>query len=96
MKLIQDPNVKEKQKAKYRELLKKMKDFRNVINLIAVINVFGIIADYQRWGQKEKASAFERKYARKLLRMKMKELDDRAKIEKIVEEKFSFIDFEKK
>ena len=66
-----------------------------MINIIAVINVFGIIADHQRWGQKEKASAFERKYARKLLRMKMKELDDRAKIEKIIEEKFSFIDFEK-
>ena len=35
------------------------------------------------------------KYARKLLKMKMKELDDRAKIE-IFDEKFSFIDFEKK
>ena len=46
-KLINDSNVKEKQKAKYRELVKKMKDFRNVINLIAVINMLGEIAAYQ-------------------------------------------------
>ena len=38
-KLITDPNVKEKQKAKYRDLLKQMKDMRNLINLVAVINV---------------------------------------------------------
>ena len=63
MKLINDPNVKPKQKAKYSELVKKMKNFRNVINLIAVINVLAVIAAYQKWGQREKASAFERKGA---------------------------------
>ena len=50
IQLINNPNVKPKQKAKYSELVKKMKDFRNVINLIAVINVLEIISAYQKWG----------------------------------------------
>ena len=73
-----------------------MKDFGNVINLIAVINVLEIIAIYQKWGQREKASAFERKVAINKLKNEIKNLDDRNKIEKIVDEKFAFVDFDKK
>ena len=72
VKLINDANVKEKQKSKYRILLNKMKDCRNIINLIAVIGVLKIIAQYQKWGQLEKASAFERKYAKKQLKRRLK------------------------
>ena len=38
---------------------------QNVIHLVAVINVLKYIAKYQKWGQKEKATAFERKIARR-------------------------------
>ena len=64
-KLISDPNVKRKQKHQYRRLLNQMKDARNLINLIAVINVLKLIVEYQQWGQKENASVLERKQIRK-------------------------------
>ena len=48
VKLIADASVKEKQKRKYRSLLNKMKDCRNIVNLIAVIGVLKKIAEYQK------------------------------------------------
>jgi len=50
----------------------------------------------QKWGQKEKACAFERKYARKILKRNLEKLNDKKKIEKVVEDEFAFIDFENK
>ena len=73
-----------------------MKDCRNIINLVAVISVLEVISVYQKWGQLEKASAFERKTARRQLAREMKNLDDKAKVKKVVTEKLAFIDFEKK
>ena len=96
VKLINDANVKEKQKSKYRILLNKMKDCRNIINLIAVIGVLKIIAQYQKWGQLEEASVFERKYAKKQLKRRLKLIHDKREIKKVIDEKFSFFDFEKK
>ena len=51
---------------------------------------------YQKQGQRQKASAFERKAAVNKLKNEIKNLDDGNKIEKIVDEKFGFVDFEKK
>ena len=73
-----------------------MKDGRNLINLLAVINVLKEISDYQEWGQREKASAFERKYARQILKTKLENLEDPKNMEKIIDKEFSFIDFEQK
>ena len=67
---------------------------RNLINLVAVINVLEYIAKYQKWCQKEKASAFERKIARRNLKVGLGFLDDRKVVQQIIEEKFAFIDFE--
>jgi len=54
----------------------KMKDMRNYMNLLGLIAVLNLIAEYQLWGQREKSSAFERKYARKLLKWKSSSLKD--------------------
>ena len=43
----------------------------------------------------QKASAFERKQAIKKLEFDIKNLDDRNRVEKIVNEKFGFVDFER-
>ena len=96
VKLINDAYVKEKQKSKYRILLNKMKDCRNVINLIAVIGVLENIAKYQKWGQLEKASAFERKHAKKDLELRLKLTYDKKGIQKVIDEKFSFLIFKRK
>ena len=58
--------------------------------------VLGVIASYQKWGQTEKASAFERKITIEKLKLDLKNLDDRNAIKNIMKKKFSFIDFEKK
>ena len=76
-------------------MIKQMKDMRNLINLVAVINVLTYIAEYRKWGQKEKASAFERKIARLDLKLKLGFLNDRKVVERVIDEKFDFIDFEK-
>ena len=57
-KLKDDSTVKPKKRSMIDRLLKHMKDGRNIINLIATVNVLEIISDYQKWGQLEKASAF--------------------------------------
>ena len=41
---------------------------RNYMNLIALIAFLEIVAEYRIWGQWEKASPFERKFARKQLK----------------------------
>ena len=70
-----------------------MKDGRNLINLIAAVNVLAIISDYQKWGQLEKASAFERKFAVARLKQKLKCLKETHKAKKIINDHFNFIDF---
>ena len=69
---------------------------RKNLQVLIVINVLKEIAEYQVWGQREKASAFERKFARKELKRKLKDLQDKKELKKVVDEEFSFIDFEKK
>ena len=65
-----------------------------MVFLVKRHDVLKHIAAYQKWGQKEKASAAERKHARKVLRLLFQELKDRKKVEKIIDEKFKFrLDF---
>ena len=74
-------------------LFKHMKDGRNIINLIATVNLLEIISDYQKWGQLEKASAFERKIAVSKLKQKLKSLKEKHKAKKIINDYFNFLDF---
>ena len=95
-KLKDDSTVKPKKRAMMSQLYNKMKDGRNIINLIAAVNVLEIISEYQKWGQLEKASAFERKSAVAKLQQKMRSLNDKHKTKKIVEQFFDFLDFNTK
>lgn len=63
-KLKNDSSAKAKRKATFQQLYTKMTDMRNYMNLITLIAFLKFVADYQLWGQREKASAFERKRAR--------------------------------
>ena len=63
-RLKDDTTVAAKKKDMMKKLYKHMKDGRVLMNLMATINVLEIISDYQKWGQREKACAFERKMAR--------------------------------
>ena len=78
-KLKDDSTVKPKKRSMMNRLFKHMKDGRNIINLIATVNVLAIISDYQKWGQLEKASAFERKIAVSKLKQKLKSLKEKHK-----------------
>ena len=50
-----------------------MRDGRNIINLVALIGFLTVVSTYQEWGQKEMASAFERKYARRRLNCRVED-----------------------
>ena len=73
-----------------------MKDMRNVMNLAALTNCLEKIGSYQIWGQTEKASAFERKFAREKLKINCDLLKDKTSAEQVVEKYLNFIDFETK
>ena len=66
------------------------------MNLRALIAFLEHVAEYQKWGQREKESAFERKRARKQLKINMKELSDEKRIEKSVKQAFEYIDLKNK
>ena len=51
---------------------------------------------YQIWGQTEKASAFERKFAREKLKIDCDLLKDKTSAKQVVEKYLNFIDFETK
>jgi len=55
-RLKEDSGVKAKKRAEFGVLLNRMRDGRNIINLVALNNT----SIYQTWWKKEKASAFER------------------------------------
>jgi len=79
-KLKDDSTVKPKKRAMMSQLYMKIKDGRNIINLIATVNVLDIISEYQKWGQLDKASGFEQKSAV----AKMRSLNHTCKAKKIV------------
>ena len=92
-KLKDDCTVKPKKKELMKKLFRYMKDGRILLNLIATVNVLELISKYQKWGQREKASAFERKMAIRKLRQKMKSLTSDEKVKKLMGEEFGFINF---
>ena len=96
MQLINDSSVKPKRRADFAALLKQMADMRNIVNINALVNVLEFVADYQLWGQRMKASAFERKYAREKLQVEMKKLEDVQTCYKNLEKYFDFLDLRKK
>ena len=68
--LKDDETAKFKSRKKIEKKVNRTKDTRNFLNLISLNDVLDKIAAYQRWSQLEKASAFERKFARKNWRLK--------------------------
>ena len=94
--LKDDPSVKPKMKIKHRKQYNRMKDGRNLLNLVSLGRVLETISQYQTWGQLEKSSAFERKFARKQLASKMKSLTNRDQTARAVEKYLHFVDFEEK
>ena len=95
-KLKDDSTVKPKKRSMMDRLFKHMKDCRNIINLIATVNVLEIISDYQKWGQLEKASVFERKFAVARLKQKLKCLKETHKAKKTIDDHINFIDLVEK
>ena len=73
-----------------------MKNMRNYMNLRVLIAFLEHVAKYQKWGQREKESAFERKRARKQLEINLKQLSDEKRIEKSVKQAFEKIDLKDK
>ena len=90
-RLKDDTTVAEK-KDMMKKLYKHMKDGRVVMNLMAAIKLQGISADYQKWGQREKASAFERKMAMIHLGTELASLNTKDKAVKMMEH-FDWIDY---
>jgi len=95
-RLKDDSSVKAKRKAEFAKLYNKMKDMRNYMNLQALIAFLEHVAKSQKCVQREKASAFERKRARKQLEINLKQLNDEKRIEKNFRRAFEKIDLKKK
>ena len=93
-RLKDDTTVAAKKKDMMKKLYKHMKDGRVLMNLMAAINVLEIISDYQKWGQREKACAFERKIAMMHLETEFASLNTKDKVVKMMKEHFEWIDFE--
>ena len=74
-------------------LFRHMTDGRILLNFMAAINVLKIISDYQKWGQREKASAFERKIAINRLETKFKSLSSKVRVENHINEYFDCLNF---
>lgn len=94
MNLRNDTSVKPKMRAKLRNLYNRCRDQRNLLNLVALSNVVQEIAKYQKWAQKEKASAFERKYKRNELERNLNKINNLKAVEKSVEKYCKFVDWE--
>ena len=92
-KLKNDSTVKPKKKAMMETLFRHMTDGRILLNFMAAINVLKIISDYQKWGQREKASAFERKIAINRLETKFKSLSSKVRVENHINEYFDCLNF---
>ena len=59
----------------------KLKDSRNFLNVLSMITMLKeTIAPYQKWGQKRRASAFERKFQMKKLKLKVDALKKAKKV----------------
>ena len=90
--LKDDSTVTPKLRAKLKKLVKRMKDGRNFRTMIAYVEVLKEISKYQKWGQLEKASAFERKYAIKSLEKSLKALEDELALKSRIDKYMEMVD----
>ena len=78
--LKDDSTVTAKLWKKLSKLVKRMKDGRNFRTLIAYVTIPKEISEYQKWGQLEKAPAFERKQEIEKLGRRIKILRDETRL----------------
>jgi len=91
-----DNTVTVKLRKKLQKLTNRMKDYRNFENMIAYNIFLKEVAEYQKWGQLERASAFERKHQMKKLRIQIENLKRIESIKILSKKGLDMIDFQNK
>ena len=90
--LKDDSTVTAKLRKKLSKLVKRMKDGRNFRTLIAYVTILKEISEYQKWGQLEKASAFERKQEIEKLGRRIEILRDETRLKLLTEKYIEMVD----